>query len=174
MMAEQRAQGSLALPTARHFPPSRSRMLAGYLAHVEHLLDRRRWQAARREACDLPQIAVALADPQLRSSAQRVSQWCQQWVRAGCCACNPERLCQLHSSESAVPSQALTRLRLHRLARTAPQELGAALRGVPEDAYRDAAQISTGLVAATRLWYARSGCHDVTVQSNLARLALLR
>jgi hypothetical protein len=29
-------------------------------------------------------------------------------------------------------------------------------------------------VGAARRWYARSGCHDPTVQSNLARLAVLR
>jgi hypothetical protein len=30
------------------------------------------------------------------------------------------------------------------------------------------------LVDAARRWYARSACHDSTVQANLARLAVLR
>src|SRR5947207_1482191 len=52
--------------------PSDSRMLTNYLADIEQLLCEQRWDAALREACDLPQIAVALADPQLRSSSERV------------------------------------------------------------------------------------------------------
>ncbi len=43
--------------------PSDSRMLTNYLADIEQLLCEQRWEAALREACDLPQIAVALADP---------------------------------------------------------------------------------------------------------------
>jgi hypothetical protein len=174
MMAEQRAKGTLAGATAPPLSPSRSRMLASYLAHIEHLLGGRRWQAARREAFDLPQIAVALSDPQLRSSPQRVRQWCQEWVLTGCCVGDPERLGPLDTAESVVPAEALKRLRLHRLARTAPQELSAALRGSPAHEDAEAALISTRLVDATRRWYARSACRDATVQSNLARLAVLR
>jgi hypothetical protein len=34
--------------------------------------------------------------------------------------------------------------------------------------------MSTALIEAARRWYARSACHDPTVQANLARLAVLR
>ena len=38
----------------------------------------------------------------------------------------------------------------------------------------EAVQTGRTLVEATRRWYARSGVHDPTVQTNLARLAVLR
>src|SRR5947207_15496509 len=62
--------------------PSDSRMLTNYLADIEQLLCAQRWDAALREACDLPQIAVALADPHLRSSSERVKRWFGKRVRA--------------------------------------------------------------------------------------------
>lgn len=150
--------------------PSCSRMIASYLAHIEHLLDGGRWQAARREAADLPQIAVALAHPHLLSSPERVRLWCQEWLQG---STDPEHLCQLVLRES-VPARALRRLQLHRLARTVPREAVAVRSDGLAAADADAAQLSTTLVAATRHWYARSACHDPTVQSNLARLAVLR
>lgn len=150
--------------------PSCSRMLASYLAQIEHLLERRRWQAARREASDLPQIAVALAHPQLRSSPERVREWCQEWLREHA---DYEHLCHLALCES-VPAPALRRLQLHRLTRSIPSGGNPTWGGAlcAGDAY--AAHLSTTLVGATRRWYARSGCHDPTVQINLARLAVLR
>ena len=60
--------------------PSSSRMLASYLTDIEQLLDEQRWDAALREACDLPRIAVALSDPQLRCSGDEVGMWCRQWI----------------------------------------------------------------------------------------------
>jgi hypothetical protein len=145
-------------------------MIASYLAHIEHLLEGQRWEAARREASDLPQIAVALAHPQLRSSPERVRQWCQDWILADA---ECEHLCQLVSCES-VPALALRRLQLHRLARTPPREGSTLFNEGLAAGESDAAQLSTTLVEATRRWYARSACHDATVQSNLARLAVLR
>jgi hypothetical protein len=56
-------------------------MLASYLTDIEQLLDEQRWDAALNEACDLPRIAVALSDPQLRCSGEEVGQWCEQWIR---------------------------------------------------------------------------------------------
>src|ERR1700681_3170070 len=52
----------------QHVSPSSSRMLAGYLTDIEQLLDEQHRDAALREAFDLPRIAVALTDPQLRCS----------------------------------------------------------------------------------------------------------
>src|SRR5205823_4284182 len=72
-------------PLRRSHPgavPSDSRMLTNYLADIEQLLCEQRWDAALREAFDLPQIAVALADPQLRSSSERGKRWCGARVRA--------------------------------------------------------------------------------------------
>src|SRR2546430_13652981 len=61
--------------------PSSSRMLTNYLADVEQNLDEHRWELALRDVVDLPRIAVALTDPELRTSSERCRAWCEQWVR---------------------------------------------------------------------------------------------
>ena len=53
-------------------------MLAGYLTDIEQLLDEQHRDAALREAFDLPRIAVALTDPQLRCSGERMKTWCEK------------------------------------------------------------------------------------------------
>lgn len=173
--------------SGRSTRPSSSRMLASYLSDVELLLEEQRWEQALGEAFDLPLIAVALSDPRMQVSVDRVQAWCAQWVTHAEDAALPSdsdtaRIVQLvceradratHANES-VPTTALRRLRLHRLQRTRhrgfkPGPL--ALLG-PEAA--DAAHICTALVLAARRWYAQSACHDAIVQANLARLAVLR
>lgn len=166
--------------------PSSSRMLASYLSDVELLLEEQRWEQALREAFDLPQIAAALCDPRMQVSVDRVQAWCEQWVKPGeeDQTVDPDigRIIQLvceraeraSIANESVPALALRRLRLHRLQRTRhrgfkPGPL--ALLG-PEAA--DTAQICTSLVNAARRWYAQSACHDAVVQTNLARLAVLR
>ncbi len=166
--------------------PSSSRMLASYLTDIEQLLDEQRWDAALNEACDLPRIAVALSDPQLRCSGEEVGQWCEQWIRPRADQADdpqaqaeraglriPERASGASGPEF-VPTRALRRLQLRRHVRTPP-------RGYPPASEEnldphEAESIETGraLVGAARRWYARSGCHDPTVQTNLARLAVLR
>ncbi|HVS76309.1 MAG TPA: hypothetical protein VHE11_05195 [Steroidobacteraceae bacterium] len=165
--------------------PSSSRMLASYLADIELLLEEQRWEQALREAFDLPQIAVALSDPRMRVSVDRVQAWCEQWVRHGeDAAADSEdgRIAQLvcertdraSLANESVPALALRRLRLHRLQRTRPRgfKAGPLTLLAPEAA--DAMQICTTLVHAARRWYAQSACHDAIVQANLARLAVLR
>ena len=166
--------------------PSSSRMLASYLSDIELLLEEQRWEQALREAFDLPQIAAALTDPRMQVSVDRVQAWCEQWVKPGeeDQTVDPDigRIIQLvceraeraSIANESVPALALRRLRLHRLQRTRhrgfkPGPL--ALLG-PEAA--DTAQICTSLVNAARRWYAQSACHDAVVQTNLARLAVLR
>src|ERR1700753_2336633 len=61
--------------------PSSSRMLTNYLADVEQNLDEHRWEMALRDVVDLPRIAVALANPELRSSREQCVAWCEQWIR---------------------------------------------------------------------------------------------
>jgi hypothetical protein len=150
--------------------PSSSRMIASYLTDIEQLLDEQRFDAALREASDLPRIAVALADPQLRSSGEEVRNWCQEWVRPPELT---ERVVPQNGPES-VPTRALRRLQLRRHARTAPRgfstERGEHL--APQETAT--AKMGVALLDAARRWYARSGVHDPTVQDNLARLAVLR
>jgi hypothetical protein len=167
-------------------PPSSSRMLASYLSDIELLLEEQRWEQALCEAFDLPQIGAALSDPQMQASIDRVQQWCEQWLQPGENAAESEadvgRIVQLVGERAeraslahlSIPSLALRRLRLHRLQRTRHRGFKAGpLEHLSAEA-ADATLICTSLVQAARRWYAHSACHDAVVQSNLARLAVLR
>ena len=155
-------------------------MLASYFTDIEQLLEDQRWDAALRDACDLPRIAVALSDPHLLSSGEEVATWCGQWLRpaaeagAGKEGLDCASAHQAASDEPGVPTRALRRLQLRRHVRSLPR----GFRREPQTGLdpQAAEAVATGraLVEAARRWYARSGCHDATVQVNLARLAVLR
>jgi hypothetical protein len=145
-------------------------MLTRYLTDIEDLLEQQRWDAALREARDLPRIAVALADPALHASAEAVRDWTQQWLKpeeqSAALAPNPAA----ESSAAVVPTRALRRLQLRRHVRSAP-------RGYPVEPQplgTEEVEVARHLVNATRRWYAHRGVHDPAVQANLARLAVLR
>jgi hypothetical protein len=170
-----------------HVAPSSSRMLASYLTDVEQLLDGQRWEAALREALDLPQIAVALSDPALCSSGEGIQTWCQSWIRPleteSGAELDVDSVCRmvrehLQSNEArgarAVPTAALRRLRLRRLARTRTAGFGAERAASTTTEQARVIDVCTSLIEAVRRWYAHSACHDPTVQANLARLAVLR
>jgi hypothetical protein len=168
--------------------PSSSRMLTAYLADVEQNLDEQRWDLALRDAIDLPQIAVALTDPAMRSSTERCKAWCAQWVRPANAAndsgaADQGRICEMvekHAGQTsvdsadAVPSTALRRLRLRRFARNAPRGFNGGRSVAENSGAADTFAICTAVVEAIRRWYAHSACHDATTQANLARLAVLR
>jgi len=182
------APGAQGTPVARRTPsaPSSSRMIAAYLAGVEQLLDAQRREAALREALDLPSIAVALADPGLRSSREQVTRWCREWIRPPGAERDAhgldyedlsrkitERVAQA-AEPDGVPMRALRRLQLRRHARTAPRGFRARRADDLPPREREAFDMCTALIEAASRWYARSACHDPTVQANLARLAVLR
>src|SRR5438309_7858007 len=108
----------------QHVLPSSSRMLAGYLTDIEQLLDEQHRDAALREAFDLPRIAVALTDPQLRCSGEQMKTWCEKWIgpwgrapaldyeRVG--RTLSERVQEGGAGTDSVPTRALRRLRLRR------------------------------------------------------------
>ena len=161
-------------------------MFASYLANIEQLLDAQRRDVALREALDLPRIAVALADPQLRVSVEHVRTWCEDWIRPPGAERDAqgrdyerlsrnviERLTQPAATE-AVPMRALRRLQLQRHSRVPPHGFSEwrAQNLPPRDA--ETVQTCTALLEAARRWYARSAVHDAVVQANLARLAVLR
>jgi hypothetical protein len=161
-------------------------MFAAYLTDIEQLLDARRRDAALREALELPRLAVALADPGLRCSRERVKTWCQEWIRPPgaerdaqgldyerLAASIIERIAQAGDADS-VPMRALRRLQLRRHARTAPRGFRASRTGDLSPRESEAFDLCTALIEAARRWYARSACHDPIVQANLARLAVLR
>lgn len=166
--------------------PSSSRMLTTYLADVERMLDEQQWALALRDAVALPQIAVALTDPQMCTSSDRCSAWCTEWIRpAGAMdsAADQERICKILGERVAndpaamvdgVPSLALRRLRLRRYARTVPRGFVSGRNTSDDPNAVDAVEICTAVVDGMRRWYAHCGCHDATAQTNLARLAVLR
>ncbi|HXW75617.1 MAG TPA: hypothetical protein VEK10_12465 [Steroidobacteraceae bacterium] len=181
----RRLQPALA---ARRAPsaPSSSRMFASYLADVEQLLDEQRYDAALREALDLPRIAVALADPQLRSSGDRVRTWCEEWLRPPGAERDAhgleferlgrtliERIGQLEGIEG-VPMKALRQLQLRRHARTPTRGFRAPRSRDLSARETETVETCSALLEAARRWYARHACHDPIVQANLARLAVLR
>ena len=156
--------------------PSSSRMLTSYLIDIEQLLEEQRWDAALREACELPRIAVALSDPQLRCSGEAVGMWCRQWLEAQPATSTKAGTDTAGRSHAPtqVPTSALRRLQLRRHVRTRPRGyLPLADESLdPAEAASD--ETGRALVGAARRWYAHAGCHDPTVQTNLARLAVLR
>lgn len=165
--------------------PSSSRMLTNYLADVEQNLDEQRWEMALRDVVDLPKIAVALANPEMRSSLEQCTAWCEQWVRppnaTNDSGIDHEHICRVldeasedRSPAAKVPSIALRRLRLRRHARHAPRGFNA-LRSVGKNEdHAETVLVCTAVVEAVRRWYAHFACHDSTAQANLARLAVLR
>src|SRR5882757_9138147 len=165
--------------------PSSSRMLTNYLADVEQNLDEHRWELALRDVADLPKIAVALADPELRSSVERCKAWCEQWVRTTTAASDSgvdhESICRVLDEKSghagtspSVPSLELRRLRLRRHARNAPRGFNSSHAGKEDQDAAETFAICTAVVEGVRRWYAHFACHDATAQANLARLAVLR
>jgi hypothetical protein len=75
-----------------------------------------------------------------------------------------------------VPAAALRRLRLRRLTRATPMRRKSVLSELLrlDAALEPEREAALALVDAVRRWYADRGATDGTVQSNLARLAILR
>ena len=165
--------------------PSSSRMLTNYLADVEQNLDEQRWEMALRDVIDLPRIAVALANPEMRSSREQCAAWCEQWVRPPSAAndsgVDQAQICRVLDQKSedkspaaSVPSLALRRLRLRRHARHAPRGFNGDRAIKDHEDHAETFAVCTSVVEAVRRWYAHFACHDATAQANLARLAVLR
>jgi hypothetical protein len=175
-----------------HTRRGRSRMFDAYLGDIEYLMRERLWAEAVPLALALPHICVAASDTALRSSPHDYVEWCQNWVRparndSSSTANVPAadallRLAQARSdvaddeSGTVVPVAALHRLRLRRLARATPFRRKSAISDLVrlDAALEPERQAAIALVDAVRRWYANRGAQDATVQSNLARLAILR
>jgi len=179
--------GAAAIDNQARVAPSSSRMLTSYMTDIEQLLDEQQWEAAVREALDLPRIAVALSDPQMRFTGEQLKAWCDAWIRPA----EPDRNARcteyqrvasavladtVSDDTAAVPTLALKRLRLRRLVRIPPRgfSAGRSTSGVlvPEGA--NAIETCGIIVEAARRWYAQGAVSDKIVQANLARLAVLR
>jgi hypothetical protein len=168
----------------------RSRMLDTYLGDIEYLMRERLWSEAVPLALALPHICVAISDPALRSSPHDYLEWCQNWVRPSRTDSTSTvptadvlfRLAQSRAevaddeSGTVVPAAALRQLRLRRLTRATPLRRRSAISELVriDAAHEPEREAALVLVDAVRRWYADRGALDVTVQSNLARLAILR
>lgn len=183
---EQTASASAkALGNTMRVAPSSSRMLTSYLSDIEQMLDEQRWEAALREALDLPRIAVALSDTHLSASGEQIKAWCDEWIRPvepdrNAHGADYERVCSTVLSRTVqdegtnVPTLSLKRLRLRRHARTPPRGFSFDRSGTLGPEANNAMETCSILVEAARRWYAHSAVHDPIVQANLARLAVLR
>jgi len=165
-------------------------MLDAYLGDIEYLMRERLWSEAVPLALALPHICVAIGDASLRSSPEDYLHWCQNWVRPSrtdTTATVPTadalfRLAQSRlevlddESGTLVPAAALRRLRLRRLTRATPLRRRSAISDLVrlDAAQEPEREAAIALVDAVRRWYADRGALDGTVQSNLARLAILR
>jgi len=167
---------------------SSSRMLENYLTDLEYLLSERMWTEALPLALALPHICVSLADPTLRSSREAFVTWCESWLYPlftenlsapptadELFALSRERagFSELEAS-TGVPIAALKRLRLRRHARPAPPRHHAALDENAVVADDPSHNICIYILHAVRHWYDDVAGFDPTVQTNLARLAVLR
>jgi hypothetical protein len=165
-------------------------MLDAYLDDIEYLMRERLWSEAVPLALVLPHICVAISDPALRSSPEHYLEWCHDWVRP---AHNDTtvtvptadalfRLAQARAevlddeSGTAMPAVALRQLRLRRLTRATPMRRKTAISELLrlDAALEPEREAALALVDAVRHWYTDRGAMDATVQTNLARLAILR
>jgi len=159
-------------PTRARVAPTSSRTVARFLNDIGQLLDERRFEAAARLASDVPTVAVALADPELKCKPEKLQSWCEQWVQPGVTAERVTR--EAGDSSAAVPLRALKRLRLRRHVRNPPRGYRHADTEQLPAHEATAALYSEALLEAGRRWYARSAVHDPIVQQNLSRLTVLR
>jgi hypothetical protein len=184
----QRSETQNVLPPAvraglRH---GTSRMLESYLGDIEYLVRERIWPEAVPLALALPHICAALAHRDLLSSRDRYLAWCEEWVRP--LEDNPSialptpaelyRMAEQHGVErqlngsEGVPLNGLRQLRLRRLSRAAPPRRRVSLTEIADPS--GAPEACAALLDAVRRWYGDWAAGDTTVQTNLARLAVLR
>jgi hypothetical protein len=153
--------------------PPRSKMIDMYTADVARMVADGRERAAERAALAIPHIAVALAHAQLQSSRRAYQDWCTSWVSSQFVADLYEdwsiRSAQCEGGEE-VPVASLRQLRLLRRAREVSLPLLAPeTTGVPTPQ-----AVAYALLRAARRWYEQEGRYQPTVQTNLARLGVLR
>jgi hypothetical protein len=186
---QQRSETPNVLPASTARTPPRhgsSRMLESYLGDIEYLVRERLWTEAAPLALALPHICQALAHSDLVSSRDRYLEWCGNWVRpleddTSLSLPSPEelsRMAEQHGVErqlaagAGVPVNALRQLRLRRLSRAAPPRRRVSLAGVSNT--NGEPEACAALLDAVRRWYDDWAAGDTTVQTNLARLAVLR
>jgi hypothetical protein len=159
--------------TRGHYP-ARSKMLDMYVGDVGRMLADGRHEAAEAAALPLPHIAIALSEAALQSSCAAYHDWCARWIQPDFGAAAYEDWCRrsgLEGSARSVPFEALRALRLRRWAREVAAPLPPADSA---DQLRNPERVTCALLGAAFRWYEQEGRYDPVVQSNVARLGVLR
>jgi hypothetical protein len=150
-------------------------MLDMYAGDVARVLADGQHERAELAALPIPHIAIALADASLQSSCAAYKDWCVRWLQPDFGAAAYEDWCarsgECSLDGSSVPFAALRALRLRRWAR----ETSAPFVGVDAPAQtRQPQVVACALLGAAFRWYEQEGRYDPLVQTNLARLGVLR
>lgn len=155
--------------------PARSKMLDVYATDIALLLADGHFETAERHALAIPHIAIALSDAGLQSSRVGYLEWCTRWVQPDFGIAAYEEWCrrsgECDQNESGVPFFGLRALRLRRRAREVHTRFTVA---------EECADVTVGpsltraLLGAEFRWYEQEGRYQSTVQTNLARLGVLR
>jgi len=155
--------------------PARSKMLDVYASDIALLLADGHIESAERHALAIPHIAVALSDAGLQSSRVSYVEWCARWVQPDFGGTVYEEWCrrsgECDQPESGVPFLSLRALRLRRRTREVHTRF-AAPESSSEAAHASA--LTRALLGAQFRWYEQEGRYEPIVQTNLARLGVLR
>jgi len=166
-----RVQVPLPLPVHLSEASRPSRMLNRYLCDIVEWLRAGEHRRAVRAARLLPQIATALSNSDFQTSREHADAWSAIWLEQ---EFRSEHLQDADSSPPVSATDALRELRLRRHARPSPLGIRSpqSISGDPVEASQ--AALCLALIRALSAWYAHEGVRNERVQSNLARLAVLR
>jgi hypothetical protein len=161
-------------PPRGPYPP-RSKMLDVYASDVGRMLADGNYANAELAALAIPHIAVALADAGLQSSCAAYQDWCSKWIQpdfgASAYADWSARSRGPDALARGVPFEALRALRLRRGTR----ELSAPfLDAESESGLQKPHPVTSALLRGAFRWYEQEGRYHPTVQTNVARLGVLR
>jgi hypothetical protein len=155
--------------------PARSKMLDMYATDIAVMLTESRFELAERHSVSIPHIAIALSDAALQSSRVAYMDWCMRWVQPNFGIAVYEEWCtrsgECGSDKSEVPFAALRTLRLQRRAREVRSGFSSYEPNTPAHSTQ---AVSCALLGAEFRWYEREGRYQSIVQTNLARLGVLR
>jgi hypothetical protein len=163
-----------ATPAQRPYP-ARSKMLDVYAGDIAGMLVEGQQESAVRAAIAIPHIAVALADSSLHSSCSAYLEWCRKWVQPDFDTAvyqdwfNRSDPCE--RGGNGVPFASLRSLRLRRWAREVPTPF---VRSESAPKTGTAQAVTCALLGAAFRWYEQEGRYQAVVQTNLARLGVLR
>jgi hypothetical protein len=163
-------------PAQRPYP-ARSKMLDVYAGDIAGMLVEGRQENAERAAIAIPHIAVALADSSLHSSCSAYLDWCRKWVQPDFDVTVYQewfaRSSEAEHGGNGVPFGALRSLRLRRWAREVPT-LSVGSEAEPAPKPSTPRGVTCALLGAAFRWYEQEGRYQTVVQTNLARLGVLR